>query len=111
MDHVRDTGEITEGREDKPRKENLFQTPQFFLDVHVLRPGQVAKVHVHEKEDKVYHVLSGRGVVTVGADEVEVGPGHAVHCPVGADHGVRNDGAEDLRLLVFMAPHPRADAL
>ena len=36
-----------------------------------------------------------------------------VWCPAGEDHGVENaaDASEDLRLLVFMAPHPRADRL
>jgi mannose-6-phosphate isomerase-like protein (cupin superfamily) len=103
---MRDTTEVVEGRADKPAKTNLFQTPRFFADVWVLRPGQAQKAHRHAGEDKCYHVLSGRGVVASGAESIPVGPGQIVFCPAGEDHGVRNEGPEDLRLLVFMAPHP-----
>ena len=106
MQRLRDTSEITEGREDKPAKVNLFQTPRFFADVYVLRPGQAQKAHRHAGEDKCYHVLSGRGVVVSGAETFRAGPGGIVFCPAGEDHSVRNEGPEDLRLLVFMAPHP-----
>jgi quercetin dioxygenase-like cupin family protein len=103
----KDTNEIRDGTEGKPRKVSLFETPRFFLDVHVLRPGQEQAPHRHEVEDKVYHVLSGRGVVTTGGVRHAVGPGEAVWCRPGEEHGVRNEGPDDLRLLVFMAPHPR----
>jgi quercetin dioxygenase-like cupin family protein len=107
MERRFDTRSIREGGEDKPRKVNLFETARCFADVHVLRPGQASKVHTHAAEDKCYHVLSGEGVVTVGTEEIGVREGHLVFCPAGEPHGVRNDGDGDLRLLVFMAPHPR----
>jgi quercetin dioxygenase-like cupin family protein len=106
MEHAKDTGLVREAAADKPRKVNLFQTERFFADVWVLAPGQSQAPHRHGGEDKLYHVLSGRGEVTVGAAVHRVGPGWAVFCPAGEDHGVRSEGPEDLRLLVFMAPHP-----
>lgn len=110
MQDRRDTSEIRGGVGDKPRKENLFQTPNFFLDVHVLGPGQVAKVHTHAAEDKCYVVLSGHPTVVRGEEEAVCGPGEAVLCPAGVPHGVRNEHPrEDVRLLVYMAPHPRPD--
>jgi quercetin dioxygenase-like cupin family protein len=107
---ARDTGTIREGRAEGVAKTNLFESPRFFVDVHVLRPGQSHRPHRHAGEDKVYHVLSGRGVVLAGGRQHRVGPGWTVWCPEGDDHGVTNEGPEDLRLLVFMAPHPRAAA-
>ena len=108
MERMRDTTSITEGREDKLAKHNLCETPNFFADVYVLRPGQAQAVHTHAGEDKCYHVLSGRGRITSGEEVHEVGPGVIVWCPAGAPHGIENaDPAEDLRALVFMAPHPR----
>lgn len=106
MENVFDTTRIREGQPDKPRKVNLFTTPRCFADVHVLRPGQAAKVHTHAAEDKCYHVLAGRGIVTLGDEDVPVREGHLVFCPVGVAHGVRNESDEDLRLLVVMAPPP-----
>jgi mannose-6-phosphate isomerase-like protein (cupin superfamily) len=92
------------------RKENLFQTARFFCDVYVVEPGGAQSAHVHDASDKVYVVLSGRGVVIVGTERHEVGVGKAVLCPAGSSHGVANPGSEALRLLVFMAPHPKPPA-
>ena len=109
MERMKDTSRVVEGRDDKLAKHNLFETARFFADVYVLRPGQAQAVHKHAGEDKCYFVLAGRGVVTSGAESYEVGPGQIVFCPAGEDHGVSNaDPAGDMRLLVFMAPHPRA---
>jgi quercetin dioxygenase-like cupin family protein len=108
MTRLRDTNDVTEGRAEKMAKHGLFETPNFFADVYVLRPGQAQLVHRHAAEDKCYHVLSGRGRVTSGTEVYDAGPGQMVFCPAGEDHGVENTAAEgDLRLLVFMAPHPR----
>jgi mannose-6-phosphate isomerase-like protein (cupin superfamily) len=106
-DPVKDTRGIHGQPGPKATKVNLFETPRFFLDVHVLAPGQSQAVHRHEKEDKCWFVLSGHGVITTGGAEHRVGPGQAVWSPPGDDHAVRNDGSEELRLLVFMAPHPK----
>lgn len=110
MNH-RDTNAVTEGRADKPAKVNLFQTPRCFVDVHILQPGQEAKVHAHAGEDKCYHVLSGRGRIVCGDETYDVGPGEIVFCPATVPHGAANDGDVDLRLLVMMAPHPRPDSI
>jgi mannose-6-phosphate isomerase-like protein (cupin superfamily) len=107
---VKDLGSVREGRADKPAKVSLFETARFFADVWVLRPGQAQTPHVHEREDKLYQVLSGRGRVRTGAEEHDVGPGALVFCPAGEEHAVSNPGPEDLRLFVFMAPHPRFES-
>ena len=112
MEHLFDTQQVRGGSAQKPRKVNLFETPRCFVDVHVLGPGVSAKVHAHDAEDKCYHVLAGEGVVTLGEEEKPVREGHLVFCPQGVPHGVRNASPdEDLRLLVFMAPHPRPAGL
>lgn len=109
MQRHHDTAEFTESRSGKLAKHNLFETPRFFADVYVLRPGQAQPPHAHGGEDKCYFVLAGHGRVTSGTATFDVGPGEIVWCPAGEDHGVENPAAHgDLRLLVFMAPHPRA---
>jgi mannose-6-phosphate isomerase-like protein (cupin superfamily) len=108
MERMRDTTSITAGSQAKLTKHNLFETSRFFADVYVLRPGQAQAAHKHAGEDKCYFVLSGAGRVTSGAEQFEVGPGAMVWCPAGEDHGVLNPSESvDLRLLVYMAPHPR----
>lgn len=92
--------------EEKMRKNPLFESPRLFYDVYCLLPGQAQKVHAHEGSDKVYYVLEGTGRFTVGEEERDLGPGHAVIARAGEPHGVRNEAGENLVLLVTMAPAP-----
>jgi mannose-6-phosphate isomerase-like protein (cupin superfamily) len=107
VDTLKDAAAVVGALPDKVRKANLFETARFFLDVYVVGPGQSQTPHVHDASDKVYVVLSGRGTVRIGTEAHAVREGHAVLCPAGASHGVENAGPQDLRLLVFMAPHPK----
>jgi mannose-6-phosphate isomerase-like protein (cupin superfamily) len=93
-------------RAEKMLKVGLFETPRMFCDVYCLEPEQEQAPHVHDGADKVYYVLDGEGVFTLGAEQHRLGPGHAVMAPSGVDHGVRNAGPSRLTLLVFMAPNP-----
>lgn len=87
-------------------KNALFDSERMFCDLYCLRPGQSQKVHAHDASDKVYSVLRGTGRFTVGDEEESLGPGHAVIARAGDPHGVRNEGSEDLVVLVVMAPKP-----
>lgn len=87
-------------------KTTLFSGDFMMIGLNCLEPGQVQPVHDHADQDKVYVVMEGAGVFTVGADEQEAGPGHVVWAPAGVPHGVRNDGQERLTVLVGMAPPP-----
>lgn len=91
---------------EKMRKSNLFETPRFFLDVYAFEPGQEQRPHDHAGSDKVYLVMEGRGLVRIGEETAEVGPGDAVLAPAGVVHGASNSGPERLVMLAFMAPHP-----
>ena len=91
---------------ERMRKSNLFETERFFLDVYAFEPGQEQKPHDHAGCDKVYLVVEGHGVIQVGGELADVGPGDAVLAPAGVLHGARNPGPGRLVLLAFMAPHP-----
>jgi mannose-6-phosphate isomerase-like protein (cupin superfamily) len=49
-------------------------------------------------------VLSGTGVVHLGADDHLLRPGTCVHLPPGQPHGLENTGAEQLRVLGVFHP-------
>lgn len=111
MDRIWDTNDVRDTRADKLAKHNLVETARFFADVYVLTPGQAQAPHEHAGEDKCYFVLEGQGTVTSGAETFEATPGQLVWCPAGDVHGVENTGTGILRLLVYMAPHPRASQM
>jgi len=55
------------------------------------------------REDEVYYVISGRGVIRVADEEREVQPGSLVFVAAGVEHRF-HDIEDDLRVLVFWAP-------
>jgi mannose-6-phosphate isomerase-like protein (cupin superfamily) len=60
------------------------------------------------REDEVYYVISGRGMITVAHEQRPVKPGSLVYVAAGVEHRF-HDIEEDLRVLVFWAPpHTRS---
>ena len=72
------------------------------LGLYVLPAAGVDRQIAHT-EDEVYYVTSGRGRVTVGAEECEVGPGSIVYVRARVAHRFHSI-TEQLSLLVFFAP-------
>jgi mannose-6-phosphate isomerase-like protein (cupin superfamily) len=64
-----------------------------------LKPGSGIGYH-EQKEDEIYYVLSGRGVMTLDGKDVEIGPGTAVLTRTGSSHGLKQVGADDLVILI-----------
>jgi mannose-6-phosphate isomerase-like protein (cupin superfamily) len=91
---------------EKMQKINLYETTNFFCDAYALEPGQEQKPHAHDDADKIYYVLEGRGLFLVGTEEQELSQHQIVLAAAGEPHGVRNNSAERLKLLVFMTPNP-----
>ena len=91
---------------EKMQKNSLFASDQLFCDVYCLEPGQEQRVHAHAGSDKIYYVLEGSGVFTLGEKSNEQTAGDIVHAPAGIEHGVRNKSTDRLRCLVVMAPPP-----
>ncbi|MFT3917057.1 MAG: cupin domain-containing protein [Anaeromyxobacteraceae bacterium] len=89
----------------KLQKLNLFETARFFADVYCMEVGQQQKPHVHADSDKLYAVLEGTAVATVGGEEATLGPGEVVLCPAGVEHAIENRGPGRAAVLAFAAPH------
>lgn len=64
-----------------------------------LKPGSGIGYH-EQKEDEIYYVLSGRGMMTIDGKDVEVGPGTAVLTRPGSSHGLKQIGQEDLVIML-----------
>lgn len=73
---------------------------------NTLRRGQVGcPFHLHHREDEVFYVLSGRGLLRYGDETWPIGPGDCVSCPAGTRHAhqLANPYDED---LVYLAIGP-----
>ena len=60
--------------------------------------------HRLEGTDEIYVVLSGRGLVSVGAESRQVGPGDAVWIPAGFPQKIRNLTTAPLEFLCACGP-------
>lgn len=72
------------------------------LGTQRLRGGRGIPLHIHDGEDEVLYVVSGRGVGVVGAAEREVVAGSLLYVPQGAWHGIR--AAEDMEIMWVVSP-------
>ena len=69
-----------------------------------LKPGAAIGYH-EQKEDEIYYVLSGRGVMTLDGKAVDVGPGTAILTRPGSSHGLKQVGTDDLVVMInYEAP-------
>jgi mannose-6-phosphate isomerase-like protein (cupin superfamily) len=87
-------------------KATIFESPRILVGLNAFEPGQEHKLHAHEGMDKVYQVLSGRGVFLLSDREIPMEPGVMLVAPEGVPHGVRNTGDERLVLVAILAPGP-----
>ena len=71
-----------------------------------LKPGSAIGYH-EQKEDEIYYVLSGRGMMTIDGKEFEVGPGTAVLTRPGSSHGLNQVGTEDLVIMINYLQRPK----
>ena len=71
-----------------------------------LKPGSGIGYH-EQKEDEIYYVLSGRGVMTIDDKSFEVTPGTAVLTRPGSSHGLKQAGPDDLVILLNYEQAPR----
>jgi len=67
-----------------------------------LPPGASIGTHPHEREDEVFVVVKGAGVLDDGQTETPVAEGDAILTGNGESHGIRNTGDEDLEIIAVI---------
>ena len=65
----------------------------------VLHPGAAIGYHL-QKEDEVYYILSGEGMMQMNDREFPVKPGDAILTRPGSSHGLKQTGKDDLTLII-----------
>lgn len=64
--------------------------------------------HIHESEDHVFYVLSGRATARVGDEVHGLEPGDALWIPKGEEHNFDVVGGETFRVIAIFAPARRS---
>lgn len=83
-----------------------LQTLMFLAHASV-PPGEKLSGHLDPMEE-IYIIQTGRGLMQVADRIQEVGPGEAIHIPIGHFHELTNSGDEELTILVVagLIPDP-----
>ncbi len=67
-------------------------------------PGSMQAVHGHPNEEQVYVIVRGRGVMQIGDEMEEVGPGTLIYTPPGLAHAIKNTGDDPLTYVSATSP-------
>ena len=93
------------GPDDRYAEFNLgnFSSERLIIAINTYAPGveHGGKDHFHPDLEQIYYVISGRGVITVGEEEREVGPGSFSFMPRNVKHGALNTGSEPMTVAVI----------
>jgi quercetin dioxygenase-like cupin family protein len=60
---------------------------------HHVRQGESPPLHIHEREDEIFHLLAGSFTFRQGETDVRKGPGDVIFIPKGTPHTFRCDSA------------------
>jgi mannose-6-phosphate isomerase-like protein (cupin superfamily) len=66
--------------------------------------GTETEAHYHPQAEEIYYVLGGRGLITLGDERREVGPGDGILIPPETRHKIRNIAQTPLVILCCCAP-------
>ena len=91
---------------EKMGKATLFASERILVGLNAFEPGQEHALHAHAGMDKVYQVLTGRGLFLLEDREIPMDAGQMLVAPEGVPHGIRNTGSERLVVLAILAPAP-----
>ncbi|PKL66578.1 MAG: cupin domain-containing protein [Methanobacteriales archaeon HGW-Methanobacteriales-1] len=71
----------------------------------IIKPGEFLKKHV-TPVDVFFYVLEGEGIIEIGDEKEMVGKDSLIDSPAKIPHLWRNEGNEDLRILIVKVPRP-----
>jgi mannose-6-phosphate isomerase-like protein (cupin superfamily) len=81
---------------------DFLASEKLSVGLSVWPAGSIDRQRPH-REDEVYYMISGRGVIRVAGEDRPVKGGSLVFVAAGVEHNF-HDIEEDLRVLVFWAP-------
>ncbi len=81
------------------------QTEGRFSLIELLYPPNLeVPLHVHAREDELFHVLEGKISYRIGDSRFEAGPGHTVFAPRNIPHNFTVTSHEPARYLIVYSP-------
>jgi mannose-6-phosphate isomerase-like protein (cupin superfamily) len=85
---------------------NMMSSAVDSFEIAELPPGSRAGKHVHSRTEELFYVLSGRAMIGLGDEQVEVAAGDAILTGFHGIQSVDAIGEEPYRMLVIEALPP-----
>ena len=70
----------------------------------IVQPGETTQLHRHAVTEEVYHVLAGRGIMTLGEERFSISVGDTVLISPGVAHRLEAAAESSLRVLCCCSP-------
>ena len=80
--------------------------PALVFRKRALHAGSAIGPHKQDG-DEVYYVLSGSGELTLDGEKHAIGPGTAILTRPGSSHSLKQNGTEDLVIIITYPPEPK----
>jgi quercetin dioxygenase-like cupin family protein len=71
------------------------------LNYHQFEVGGYSKPHYHKNMEHIMYFVKGKGILTLGNEEIPVKEGSIVALPVNIPHSVKNTGDNPFGYLIF----------
>ena len=78
-----------------------FSSERLAIAIDTYEVGGHTDVHEHSELEQAYYVISGRALIKIGDEELEVGAGGSGCIPLHTKHGFRNVGDTALTVAVI----------
>ena len=79
-----------------------------------MQPGCETRLHKHLRSEELYHIVTGKGSMTLAGQIFPVKAGDTVCIAPGSSHKIKNTGSKSLVILCCCSPpysHPDTELL
>ena len=96
--------DLKEFSTDKRIRKKLLGSEKIVAEMVCYEPGQSTPEHPHPKQDEVFYVVEGKGIMTVDGKEIALEPTSMILVKAREKHGVKALSDSRLVMMFFKAP-------
>jgi quercetin dioxygenase-like cupin family protein len=96
--------DVKEFSMEKRIRKKLLGSEKIVAEMICYEPGQGTPEHVHPKQDEIFYVIEGRGIMIVDGKEISLNPTSLILVKAREKHGVKT--LPDNRLVMMFTKAP-----
>ena len=96
--------DVKEFSTEKRIRKKLLGSDRIVAELVCYEPGQATPEHVHPKQDEIFYVVEGTGIMIVDGEEISLEPTGLILVKAREKHGVKTPPDNRLVLMFIKAP-------